>query len=93
MIDEGKPLPKLFISCGYNDQLCLSNRKYHDFLTSIGYPHIYEEGPGSHEWAFWRWALPHGLDLCGWKKEMKWVNPMWVELRDEGYLAPEWRDA
>ena len=92
LVEAGGNLPKLFISCGYNDQLAESNRRYHDFLSSIGYPHVYEEGPGSHEWAFWRWALPHGLDLCGWKKEMKWVNPMWVELRDERYLAPEWRD-
>ena len=89
---EGKPLPQLHISCGYNDQLAASNRKYHEFLDSIGFPHTYEEGPGSHEWAFWRWGLPRALDLCGWKQEHKWVNPMWVELRDEQYLAPEWRD-
>ena len=94
LLGEGGPLPELHISCGYNDQLAVSNRKYHDFLNAIGYPHTYEEGPGSHEWSFWRWALPRGLELCGWKQPAgQWKNPMWVELRDERYLAPEWREA
>ena len=93
LLKAGLPLPHLYQSCGYNDQLVVKNREYHRFLDSLGFPHTYEEGPGSHEWAFWRWALPRGLELCGWKQPAgQWKNPMWVELRDEQYLAPEWRE-
>ncbi len=94
LLEAGAPLPELYLACGYNDQLCLRNREYHRFLDALGFPHIYEEGPGSHEWAFWRWALPRALDVIGWKHTGPgFVNPMWVDMRDEQYLAPEWREA
>ena len=84
-----KPMTDLYISCGYNDSLCVGNRKYHHFLEEAGFPHVYEEGPGSHEWGFWRWALPRALDHCGWATDDSFVNPMWTDMRDERYLPEE----
>ncbi len=93
LVDSGAPLPKLYIACGYNDRLCVTNRAYHHYLDEIGFPHVYEEGPGSHEWSTWRWALPHALDFCGWYTENTFVNPMMVEMRDERYLGEQWKEA
>ena len=87
--ESGAELPKLYLSCGYNDEYALKNRAYHHFLDSIAFPHVYEEGKGSHEWAFWRWSLPRGLNFCGWKHESAYKNPAWVELRDENYLPAD----
>lgn len=92
LLESGKPLPQLYVACGYNDRLCVDNRKYHDALTGMGFPHTYEEGPGSHEWYTWRWALPRALEAIGWKTDYKFVNPMYVEMKDEQYLAPMWKE-
>lgn len=88
-MESGAALPGLYLSCGYNDEYCLKNRAYHHFLDSLGFPHVYEEGKGSHEWAFWRWSLPRGLSFCGWKHESHYRNPAWVEERDERYLPAD----
>lgn len=92
LLESGKALPQLYIACGYNDRLCVDNRKYHDALTGMGFPHTYEEGPGSHEWYTWRWALPRALEAIGWKTDYRFVNPMYVEMKDEQYLAPMWKE-
>ena len=93
LLTSGKTLPQLYIACGYNDRLCEGNRKYHHELEAMGFPHVYEEGPGSHEWATWRWALPRALEMIGWKTDYQFVNPMYVEMKDEQYLAPIWKEA
>ena len=92
LVESGAELPKLYIACGWNDRLCVTNREYHHYLEEIGYPHVYEEGPGSHEWSTWRWALPHALAFCGWLGESTFVNPMYVDMRDERYVGAEWKE-
>jgi S-formylglutathione hydrolase FrmB len=92
LIASGAELPKLYIACGWNDRLCVSNREYHHDLEALGFPHTYEEGPGSHEWATWRWALPRALDFCGWRTPDTFVNPFYCELRDEKYAAAPWKE-
>lgn len=57
----GKPLPRLFMSCGESDTLCLSNRNNAESLRNLGFDITYEEGPGSHEWEFWTKSLAHAL--------------------------------
>jgi len=51
-----------YLACGYNDLLVFENRKFSMYLKSIGFPHIYEEGPGSHDWLFWQRFLRKGLE-------------------------------
>ena len=65
VLDRGGALPDLYIACGYNDVLVHSNRRFSQYLSSIGYPHVYEEGAGTHEWAFWNAFLPRGVDRLG----------------------------
>ena len=61
VLDAGKPVTDLYIACGYNDSLVPENRELHEQLLDIGFPHIYEEGPGTHEWLFWNEFLRSGL--------------------------------
>ena len=46
--------PKLYIGCGSEDSLCgESNREFHAYLEKLGFPHVYHEQPGGHDWDFW----------------------------------------
>ena len=92
LLDSGAELPKLYIACGWNDRLCVTNREYHHYLEEIGFPHVYEEGPGSHEWATWRWALPRALDFCSWLGPDTFENPFYCEMRDERYVGAPWKE-
>ncbi|WP_246354557.1 alpha/beta hydrolase [Paenibacillus phytohabitans] len=50
---KGLELPKLYMACGTEDMLLDVNRRFHHFLDSEGAGHLYEEGPGEHNWEFW----------------------------------------
>jgi S-formylglutathione hydrolase FrmB len=46
--------PKLYQACGTEDFLHKDNIHYRDFITDLNaFDYTYEEGPGTHEWAFW----------------------------------------
>ncbi len=78
LAESGKLRPKLYIACGYNDRLKYGNREFSLYLDSIGIEHIYEEGPGTHEWAFWKPYMKQGLEaLVETRKRSK--SPLWVE--------------
>ena len=50
---EGKPLPKIHLSCGTEDWRIGESRKMRDWLLSLGYEVFYSEGPGDHNWGYW----------------------------------------
>ncbi len=91
ILKEGKPLPKLYFACGYNDMLCLGNRKLHEELSALGFEHCYEEGPGTHEWAFWNRHLQRGLARLIKPPEPAagFANPFQVNMRDERYVPDD----
>ena len=76
--ESGKEIPKLYLACGYNDRLKYGNREYSEFLDSIGYEHIYEEGPGTHEWAFWKPFIKKGLSTII-PTRSRGKSQLWVE--------------
>jgi enterochelin esterase-like enzyme len=45
--------PALRLDCGADDFLLPQNRFYHLQLKRMGFPHIYDEYPGDHNWAYW----------------------------------------
>jgi len=45
--------PRLFVCCGTEDELLGDNRGFHQHLDAVHYEHVYEEGPGAHEWGYW----------------------------------------
>ena len=55
-----KPLD-LYLACGWNDLLVTPNRNFVRALREMGFPHTYEEGEGTHEWAFWSKFLRRGM--------------------------------
>ena len=58
---KGVDIPRLYIACGTEDDLIDANRSFRDFLAKQGADYIYEEGPGNHNWTFWREYLDRGL--------------------------------
>ena len=62
LVREKKTLPKLFLACGTEDFLLPEHREFRQFLTDLGYPFTYEEGPGGHEWAFWDTYIKKFID-------------------------------
>ena len=52
-IEEGKPLPKMYISCGTEDPRLHESQKIAKHLEALGYPVSYFQGPGEHNWDFW----------------------------------------
>ncbi|MBR6353547.1 MAG: acetylesterase [Oscillospiraceae bacterium] len=61
LLDEAKPLPRIYMACGTEDTLIGANRDFRDFLKREGVPCVYEEGPGMHNWFFWNEYLDRGL--------------------------------
>lgn len=51
--DPNLKLPKVYISCGTEDDLLPSNRACRDRMLANGFQVTYEEGPGDHDWDFW----------------------------------------
>lgn len=51
---SGKTLPRLYLACGTEDELCRPmNQTLRKRLDELGLAYTYEEGPGAHEWNFW----------------------------------------
>lgn len=60
---EGRPLPKIFMTCGGNDFIRVFAHASRDLLKEYGYDVLYDEVPGyAHEWDFWDLALRKALD-------------------------------
>ena len=82
ILDGGRPLPDLYMACGYKDMLSNGNRDLHRYLDSIGFAHTYEEGPGTHEWPFWRKFLARGLEHALGRQEVNFINPFFMDNYD-----------
>ncbi len=62
-VEEGKELPKLFMTCGGDDFIRVFAHASRDLLTEYGYDVMYDEVPGyAHEWDFWDLSLRKALD-------------------------------
>ncbi len=84
LMDSGRVLPDLYMACGYNDMLAPESRGFRRHLESIGFPHIYEEGPGTHDWQFWNAYLYRGLCHAVPDEPVILPNPFWVEYEPAG---------
>lgn len=54
-------LSPIRFDCGTEDGLLPYNRDLHHALVSAGIPHIYQEFPGGHDWAYWEAHLEDTL--------------------------------
>ena len=78
-LDSGGWYLDLYVACGYNDMLVYENRDFVNQLKAIGFPHFYEEGPGTHEWMFWNAFLKRGLRRAIGDEQYIMPSPFWVE--------------
>lgn len=53
--------PKLYISCGEQDDLFDSNGRFAEHLSSLGIAHRFEHWQGIHSWDFWDASLQKSL--------------------------------
>ena len=61
--EAGKPKPWIYQACGTEDKRLRENHLFRDFIRDRGYTYEYYEGPGRHDWDFWRAQLPILLDF------------------------------
>ncbi len=57
------------MACGAEDFLIEPNRSLHQHLESVGYPHKYTEGPGTHSWEYWDLHIAEALKWLDGKDE------------------------
>ncbi len=60
-IAAGTPLPRFYLACGEQDFLLEPNRRFERFLTEQKVGHVYTEGPGGHDFSYWRRHLEPGV--------------------------------
>lgn len=75
-VEEGKELPYMYVCCGTEDFLYPAYVEYKKYADSLGIEATYEEGPGCHNWDFWREYLARFIDWLPLIKErdffLKW---------------------
>lgn len=77
--ESGSPFPNTYLACGKNDVLVLGSRKFSGLLDSLGVKHCYEEGPGTHDSAFFDLYLKRGVERLGLSIAPPPQNPFWFE--------------
>lgn len=60
--EEGKNIPRIYLTCGLQDSLLEANREMRDFLKEQGADVTYAEGEGAHEWDFWNRSIKDVLE-------------------------------
>ena len=57
LLAEGKKIPRLYMTCGDNDFLLQTNRRFLDFLQEKKVPVTFVPGEGVHNFDFWNKAI------------------------------------
>ncbi len=55
--------PRIRLDCGTEDYLIEDNRRFHQELEHLGYPHEYAEYPGEHTWDYWDLHIREALNF------------------------------
>jgi S-formylglutathione hydrolase FrmB len=63
---KGEKMPPIYMTCGTEDHLLIQNQKMRDFLKEQGVACEYVEGPGAHDWTFWKNSATAVMDFH-WK--------------------------
>jgi S-formylglutathione hydrolase FrmB len=64
ILDEGRPVPRIYHACGDDDFLLASAHETRDFFRSFAgnpFDYTYEQNPGVHSWEFWDEHIQHFL--------------------------------
>ena len=74
-------LPKIYMTCGLQDELLISNQRLAAGLSKMGYDVTYVEHPGEHAWTYWD---PELQDILNWLP-----LELSAEGLDSGHIATE----
>lgn len=72
LLSEGKPLPRIYHSCGASDFLLETAHYTRDFFIGIkGNPfdYVFEEDPGAHTWEYWDEHIQRFLCYLGLEEQ------------------------
>jgi len=58
-----KEKPRMLVTCGTEDFLLDSNRKFDTLMKTLPYEYAYKEWKGEHDWNFWEESLPVMFDF------------------------------
>jgi len=61
--EAGQPRPWIYQACGTEDKRLGENHLFRAFIKDRGYVYEYYEGPGRHNWDFWRVQIIPVLDF------------------------------
>lgn len=61
LVEEQIEIPRIYFACGTEDFLREPNRVMHTYLDGKNIEHLYEEGPGEHNFQFWNPYLERGI--------------------------------
>jgi len=66
LIASGAPMPKIYMCCGDQDALQMSNQRFYDFVkkTAPELDCVYEVTEGLHNWNYWSKELRHSLEMA-----------------------------
>jgi len=56
---------KIFFDCGEKDIFIDGNRRLHQKMLQLKIPHTYAEGPGEHNWVYWKKSIGMQLYFFG----------------------------
>lgn len=76
---EGTAFPDIYLACGANDILVPESRRLDTHLTDLAIPHVYEEGPGTHDNLFFDPHLKKALDRLELDRPPVLPNPFWLD--------------
>ena len=76
---EGSAFPDIYIACGSNDVLVYETRRFHNHLSELKIPHVYDEGPGTHDELFFGPHLSAGIARIDLDRLPEFRNPLWTD--------------
>lgn len=62
LVEQKAQIPAIYMACGTEDFLLQENRDMHQLLEQLEVRHTYAEGPGDHNWEFWRTYIRPGIE-------------------------------
>lgn len=65
---EGRPMPRIFQSCGTEDFVYPVNVRAHQRMEEMGVEHRFETHPGIHDWDYWDTHIQRGIEWLPLKR-------------------------
>lgn len=62
LVEQGKPVPEIFLCCGTEDSLYPANEAFHQHLEKLKVPHRWVAAPGAHSWDFWNAHIQEAIE-------------------------------